>query len=55
MTNTYLQKCSHCLARKQNKVAFKTHHFSLRKENLLNSVHSDLYGPMKVKTLGGLL
>ena len=55
MTSTRLQKCAYCLVGKQNRVAFKTNPSSLRNENLLNMVHYDLCGPMKIKTLGGLL
>ena len=55
MTNTCLQKCAHCLVGKQNRVAFKTRPSSSRNENLLDLVHSSLYGQMKVKILGGSL
>lgn len=42
----------HCLASKQDKVAFKT--FSLaRKSNVLDLIYSDVCGPLKIKTLGG--
>ncbi|GJW74762.1 putative RNA-directed DNA polymerase [Tanacetum coccineum] len=47
-----LKKCSHCLARKQTRRAFKSHP-SFRTENILDLVHSDVCGPMKTKTLGG--
>ncbi|GKE63587.1 retrovirus-related pol polyprotein from transposon TNT 1-94, partial [Tanacetum coccineum] len=47
-----LKKCSHCLAGKQTRRAFKSRP-SFRKENILNLVHSDVCGPMKTKTLGG--
>lgn len=49
-----LQKCAHCLAGKQNRVSFKSSTPS-KKENLLDLVHSDLCGPMKIQTLGGSL
>lgn len=49
-----LQKCSHCLAGKQNRVSFKSHPPS-RKQNVLDLVHSDLCGPMKTRSLGGSL
>ncbi|GKE71302.1 retrovirus-related pol polyprotein from transposon TNT 1-94, partial [Tanacetum coccineum] len=46
-----LKKCSHCLAGKQTRRAFKSPSF--RTENILDLVHSDVCGPMKTKTLGG--
>nr|GEY22327.1 retrovirus-related Pol polyprotein from transposon TNT 1-94 [Tanacetum cinerariifolium] len=46
-----LKKCSHCLAGKQTRRAFKSHP-SFRMENILDLVHSDVCGPMKTKTLG---
>ncbi|GJT06841.1 putative RNA-directed DNA polymerase [Tanacetum coccineum] len=47
-----LKKCSHCLAGKQTRRAFKSRP-SFRTENILDLVHSDVCGPMKTKTLGG--
>ncbi|MCF7184086.1 DDE-type integrase/transposase/recombinase, partial [Corynebacterium sp. MC-13] len=49
-----LEKCEHCLAGKQNRVSFKSNPPS-RKTELLELVHSDLCGPMKTMTLGGVL
>lgn len=47
-----LEKCSHCLAGKQNKVSFKKHSSSRRAE-LLELVHSGVCGPLKVRSSGG--
>jgi len=47
-----LRKCSHCLAGKQNRVAFRSSPPS-RKSGILDLVHSDVCGPMKTKSLGG--
>ncbi|GJX70822.1 putative RNA-directed DNA polymerase [Tanacetum coccineum] len=47
-----LKKCSHCLAGKQTRLAFKIRS-PFRMENILDLVHSDVCGPMKTKTLGG--
>nr|GFD31001.1 retrovirus-related Pol polyprotein from transposon TNT 1-94 [Tanacetum cinerariifolium] len=47
-----LKKCSHCLAGKQTRRAFKSR-LSFRMENILDLVHSNICGPMKTKTLGG--
>ncbi|GJX69857.1 putative RNA-directed DNA polymerase [Tanacetum coccineum] len=47
-----LKKCSHCLAGKQTRLAFKSRS-PFRMENILDLVHSDVCGPMKTKTLGG--
>ncbi|GKF98141.1 putative RNA-directed DNA polymerase, partial [Tanacetum coccineum] len=47
-----LKKCSHCLAGKQTRLAFKIRS-PFRIENILDLVHSDVCGPMKTKTLGG--
>ena len=49
-----LYKCSHCFAGKQNRVSFKRHPPS-RKSGLLDLVHSDVCGPLKVKTFSGAL
>lgn len=49
-----LDKCSHCFAGKQNRVSFKRHPPS-RKSGLLDIVHSDVCGPLKVKTFSGAL
>ncbi|GJW49007.1 putative RNA-directed DNA polymerase [Tanacetum coccineum] len=47
-----LKKCSHCLAGKETRRAFKSRP-SFRTENILDLVHSDVCGLMKFKTLGG--
>ncbi|GKF33220.1 retrovirus-related pol polyprotein from transposon TNT 1-94 [Tanacetum coccineum] len=47
-----MKKCSHCLAGKQTRLAFKSHS-PFKMENILDLVHFDVYGPMKTKTLGG--
>ena len=47
-----LKRCAHCLARKQTRVAFKTHCHT-RKPGMLDLVYSDVCGPMKTKTLCG--
>ncbi|GKC56778.1 putative RNA-directed DNA polymerase, partial [Tanacetum coccineum] len=52
MHDIKLKKCSHCLAGKQTRLAFKSHSL-FRMENILDLVHSDVCGPMKTKTLGG--
>ena len=48
-----LKKCEHFLDGKQNRVSFKSYP-RLRKTVLLELVKSDLYGPIKTKTLGGV-
>ncbi|RDX75554.1 hypothetical protein CR513_44548, partial [Mucuna pruriens] len=50
LKNAELEKCSHCMAGKKTKVAFKNHTPS-RKSELLELVHSDVCGPLKVKKL----
>jgi len=47
-----LKNYAHCLAGKQHRVSFKSHHSS-RKSEVLELVHSDLCGLMKTKTFGG--
>ena len=54
LRNTKLDNCSHCLAGKQKRVSFNVHP-PHRKSELLELVHSDVCGPMKVKTNGGAL
>jgi hypothetical protein len=54
MKSAPLKKCTHCLARKQNRVSFKSS-FSTRKRGILDLVHSDVCGPMKTRALGGCL
>ncbi|KAJ0085246.1 hypothetical protein Patl1_07551 [Pistacia atlantica] len=51
MKSTNLKRCIHCLVRKQNRVSFKSSPPS-RKQGILDLVHSNVYGPMKTKTLG---
>ncbi|RDY06573.1 hypothetical protein CR513_09420, partial [Mucuna pruriens] len=50
LKNAKLEKCSHCMAGKQTRVSFKKHPPS-RKSELLELVHSDVCGPLKVKKL----
>ena len=54
MKKGFLKRCAHCLSGKQTGVAFKTHRHT-RKPGMLDLVYSDVYGPMKTKTLGGSL
>jgi len=49
-----LEKCSHCMAGKQTRVSFKKHPPS-RKSELLELVHSDVCGPLKVRSFSGAL
>ncbi|CAA0825661.1 Uncharacterized mitochondrial protein AtMg00300 [Striga hermonthica] len=49
----FLKKCAHCLAGKQTRVAFKRVPHP-RKMAILDMVHSDVCGPMKTRTLGGV-
>ncbi|RDX71837.1 hypothetical protein CR513_48758, partial [Mucuna pruriens] len=50
LKNAELEKCSHCMAGKQTRVSFKKHPPS-RKSELLELVHSDVCGPLKVYVL----
>jgi len=54
LKNAELEKCSHCMVGKQTKVSFKKHPPS-RKSKLLELVHSDVCGPLKVKSFSGAL
>jgi len=54
LMNVELEKCSHCMAGKQTRVSFKKHPSS-RKSKLLELVHSDVRGPLKVKSFSGAL
>ena len=54
MKSAPLKKCTHCLAGKQNRVSFKSS-LSIRKLGILDSVHSDVCCPMKIRPLGGCL
>jgi len=47
-----LEKCVHCLARKQHRVSFKSH-LPSRKLEILKLVHLDLCGSIKTKTFDG--
>nr|KYP34066.1 Retrovirus-related Pol polyprotein from transposon TNT 1-94 [Cajanus cajan] len=49
-----LEKCSHCMAGKQTRVFFKKHP-PLKKSELLQLVHSDVCGPLKLKSFNGAL
>ncbi|KAK8564767.1 hypothetical protein V6N12_058349 [Hibiscus sabdariffa] len=54
LKNATLKNCAHCLARKQRRVSFSSlppH----RKSELLELVHSDVCGPIKVRSHGGAL
>ena len=53
-TNGTLKRCVHCLAGKKNRVSFHKHP-PLRKIDVLELVHSDICGPLKVRSLGGAL
>jgi len=50
LKNADLEKCSHCMVSKQNRVSFKKHPPS-RKFKLPELVHSDVCGPLKVKSV----
>ena len=54
MKQAKLKKCVRCLAGKQKRVSFQSHPLS-RKLDLLELVHSDLCGPFKVRSHGGVL
>ncbi|RDY05897.1 hypothetical protein CR513_10194, partial [Mucuna pruriens] len=54
LKNVELEKYSHCMAGKQTRVSFKKHPPS-RKLELLELVHSDVCGPLKVKSFSGAL
>ena len=49
-----LERCSHCMDDKQTRVSFKKYPTS-RKSELLQLVHSDVCGPLKVKSFSGAL
>ena len=49
-----VKRCVNCLAEKQKRVPFNSHPPS-RKSELLDLVHSDLCGPFKMKSKGGVL
>uniref|UniRef100_A0A0D3A8K1 Uncharacterized protein n=1 Tax=Brassica oleracea var. oleracea TaxID=109376 RepID=A0A0D3A8K1_BRAOL len=52
ISGLHLQKCSHCFEGKQHIVSFKSSAPS-RKPEVLDFVHSDVCGPMKIRSLGG--
>ncbi|RDX58134.1 hypothetical protein CR513_62572, partial [Mucuna pruriens] len=54
LKNAELEKCSHCMAGKQTRVSFKKHPPS-RKSELLELVHSEVCGPLKIKSFSGAL
>lgn len=54
LKSTILKNCAHCVARKQRRVSFKRHPSS-RKFELLELVHSDVCGLLKVRSYGGAL
>lgn len=49
-----MKKCFHCLAGKQTRVAFKSS-TPPRVSCILDLIYSDVYGPMKTRSLGGAL
>lgn len=53
-TSGMLKRCVHCLPGKQNRVSFHKHP-PLKKADVLELVHSDVCGPLKVRSLGGAL
>ena len=54
LKGTHLKTCVHCLAGKQHRVSFHKNVAS-RKENVLELIHSDVCGPLKVRTHSGAL
>ena len=52
LKNASLEKCSHCIVGKQTRVSFKKHPPS-KKAKLLELVHLDVCGPLKVKSFNG--
>ncbi|RDX73011.1 hypothetical protein CR513_47433, partial [Mucuna pruriens] len=54
LKNAELEKYSHCMASKHARVSFKKHPPS-RKSKLLELVHSNVCGPLKVKSFNGAL
>ena len=54
MKQTKVKRCVHCLEEKQKRVSFHSHPPS-RMFELLDQVHSDMYGPFKMKSKGGAL
>ena len=54
LKNTNLEKCSRCMVGKETKVSFKKHP-SFKKSELLELMHSDVCGPLKVKSFSGIV
>ena len=54
LKNIDLEKCSHCMVGKQTRVSFKKHSPS-KKFELLELVHSNVCGPLKVKSFSGIV
>ena len=52
LKNADLEKYSHCMVGKKTRVSFKKHPPSIKFE-LLELVHSNVCGPLKVKSFGG--
>ena len=48
---TLLDPCDYCLLGKQHRVSFSSK--STKKSEILELVYSDVYGPIKVKSIGG--
>ena len=51
---TPLKTCVHCFHGKQNIISFRRN-IASRKSHVLDLVHYDVCGPLKVRTLGGAL
>ena len=51
---TPLTTCVHCFHGKQNRISFRRN-IASRKSHVLDLVHYDVCGPLKVRTLGGAL
>lgn len=51
---TPLKTCVHCFHGKQNRISFRRN-IASRKSHVLDLIHSDVCGPLKVRTLGGAL
>lgn len=52
LKNTNLEKYSRCMVGKETRVSFKKHP-PFRKSELLELMHSDVCGPLKVKSFSG--
>ena len=51
--NSYFDFCEHCLYGKHNRVKFSSG--ATRSKEILELIHSDLFGPIHVPSLGGYL